>query len=272
MTRILLVEDDPVSQDIVKGILESRGWTVDTASDGFASINMLREQHYTAALIDYHLPEMDGYALARLMRDIGNARQQPLRLIGMTADRHGLAGRRGVDRVFDDILAKPFAPTDLLTLLDTVAPRRDSSVTFAKLLATLQSNPDTTHARAVSSALWRARGLTALPKAYLVPEPSPDQENAISLCFDIVDEGSAELVLIVDAQGFHDLIRTRRSTVSQLPIITTDPALIVIADSHFSVADATSWSRVAALVQNTAPSNTSHLTDARRDTCRMSRA
>jgi len=32
-------------------------------------LRLLRDNAYQAALIDYHLPEMDGYALARLMRD-----------------------------------------------------------------------------------------------------------------------------------------------------------------------------------------------------------
>ncbi len=123
MPKILLVEDDPVAQDLVKGILESRGWVVHAADDGFASLSMLRERSYAAALVDYHLPEMDGYALARLMRDICQTRQQPMRLIGMTADRHGLAGRRGVDRLFDDILVKPFSPADLLAVLDKVVPQ-----------------------------------------------------------------------------------------------------------------------------------------------------
>lgn len=249
MTRILLVEDDPVAQDLVKGILESRGWVVDTAGDGFASINMLRERSYAAALIDYHLPEMDGYALARLMRDICSARQQSLRLIGMTADRHGLAGRRGVDSVFDDILAKPFAPSDLLALLDKIASRSGSPYTFAETASALLAHPGSERARAVSESMWRGHGLAALPKVHVVPTPTSDQVEAIRLCFDIVDEAAAELVLIVDALGFHDLIRARASAAAQLPIVALDPALSIIADGHFVVSDPTSWSDVATLVR-----------------------
>ena len=249
MPSILLVEDDPVAQDLVKGILESRGWVVDTAADGFASLNMLRERSYAAALLDYHLPEMDGYALARLMRDICQTRQQPLRLIGMTADRDGLAARRGVDSLFDAILAKPFAPGDLLALVDKVVLRAIPATGFAEAASPLPVRLGGEQARQVSKSLWAARGLAGFPKAHVVPTPTADQADAIQLCFDLVDEASAELVLIVDVLGFHELIRSRTTAVPRLPIVTLARELSIIADGYFAVADANSWSAVAALLQ-----------------------
>lgn len=249
MPRILLVEDDPVAQDLVKGILESRGWVVDTADDGFASLNMLRERSYAAALLDYHLPEMDGYALARLMRDIVHTRQQPLRLIGMTADRHGLAGRRGVDSLFDDILAKPFPPGDLLELVEKVVPRTDPVSGSAEAKPPLPVRLGGEQARQIAKSLWAARGVAAFPKAHVIPTPTSDQADAIRLCFDIADEATADLVLIVDVLGFHEMIRSRSTTAAQLPIVTLDRALSIIADGYFAVADPDSWSVVAKLIQ-----------------------
>ncbi len=69
------------------------------------------------------------------------------------------------------------------------------------------------------------------------------------MSFDIVEEASAELVLIIDALGFHELVRSRTTAAARLPIVTLDSALSMIADCHFSVVEAASWSSVAALLQ-----------------------
>ena len=67
-TRILLVEDDPVSCDLFAALLVSQGHVVETAGDGFNALRLAQETPYDIVFIDYHLPEMDGYALARLIR------------------------------------------------------------------------------------------------------------------------------------------------------------------------------------------------------------
>lgn len=104
--RLLVVEDDPGFQDLVRALCERRGDSVDVASDGFLGLRLLSERRHDVVMIDYHLPEMDGYALARLMREVSRP-EDKVRLIGVTADRHGLASRRGADARFDAILVKP---------------------------------------------------------------------------------------------------------------------------------------------------------------------
>ncbi|WP_144761399.1 response regulator, partial [Methylobacterium dankookense] len=118
-TQILLVEDDPDSQDLVRALCAAHGYGVDVAADGFLGLRLLSERRHPVVLIDYHLPEMDGYALARLMREIVGARG--VRLVGITADRHGLASRRGADALFDAILVKPLEPERLHATLDRLA-------------------------------------------------------------------------------------------------------------------------------------------------------
>jgi len=253
MSQILLVEDDPLAQEIVSSILKSQDLTVDMASDGFAALRMLRETAYEVALVDYHLPEMDGYALAKLMRDISKGRDVPLRLVGVTADRHGLAARRGVDGIFDAILAKPFDPHELIGLLkgnfQLGAPRHDVAGNAAALLA----NPDFRRALDAATSFWQARGLQGLPKAAILPDPTADQIQEIQICFEVVDQASAELLLILDARGLQSLVRSRLDDPSSpLPVVTLDPSLAPVSDAYFSVADPASWSAVARLVRRLA--------------------
>ena len=128
--RILLIEDDPISQDVIRSLLVGQGHDVDVVADGFSALERARAARYDAALIDYHLPEMDGYALGRLLCEQKPAEGPAPVLIGLTADRNGLAARRGSDAVFRAILSKPIKPADLLRILfnpsgDLKGPRPD---------------------------------------------------------------------------------------------------------------------------------------------------
>ena len=251
MSQILLVEDDPLAQEIVASILESQGLKADVASDGFAALRMLREKPYEVALVDYHLPEMDGYALARLMRDIGKGHELRLHLVGVTADRHGLAARRGVDGIFDAILAKPFDPLELINLLKrnaaTGTERNEAAVAAASLLV----DPDFDRARLAAASFWRARGLHGLPKVAVLPSPTAAQAGAVQMCFDVVDPATAELLLLLDARGLQELVRSRLDGAAViLPVVTLDRSLAAVSDACFTVADPASWSAIASLVKS----------------------
>ena len=252
MSQILVVEDDPLAQEIVSSILQSQGLSAAITSDGFSALRMLRETPYRVALVDYHLPEMDGYALAKLMRDISAGNDVQLHLVGMTADCHGLAARRGVDAIFDAIIAKPFDPKELIGMLERIL-RTNSKESGGTAADTLLANSDLDRARCAATTFWRARGLSGLPKVKTFPAPTEDQAGAIQICFDVVDQSSAELLLLLDARGLQELVRSRLdSTPSPLPIVTLDQSLISVSDAYFTVADPASWSEVAGLMKKRA--------------------
>jgi CheY-like chemotaxis protein len=66
--RILLVEDDPVNQEVTLGILEGLGFAADAASTGSAAVIALSRTNYDLVLMDCQLPDLDGYETARLIR------------------------------------------------------------------------------------------------------------------------------------------------------------------------------------------------------------
>lgn len=245
MTQILLVEDDPLFQDIAVSILQGQGMDVDVASNGFAALRLLRDVSYDAALVDYHLPEMDGFTLARLMHDVTDGRNKPLRLIGVTADRHGLAARRGAGNLFDAIVAKPYDPLELAKLLE-VAPEGRPQATQSPAII-----PDRGHgeARLMAASFWRARGLQQMPRATVFPFPTPQQRSTIQMCFDVVESDNAEIIVVIDARGLQELLRTRvESNLPKQPIVSLDPSLATVSDAYFAVADRESWTAVANLL------------------------
>ena len=112
--RVLLVEDNAVNRQIAQEWLENVGVIVEVAEDGRQAIAKMPGGDYEAILMDIHMPELDGFATSREIRQLGY-RQLPI--IAVTA--HALAGDR--DRCLaagmNDHIAKPFKPQQLYNVL-----------------------------------------------------------------------------------------------------------------------------------------------------------
>jgi CheY-like chemotaxis protein len=67
--RVLLAEDNEINQQVAKEILEGAGLVVSLADDGRQAVNMVKENHYDAVLMDIQMPVMDGYAATRKIRE-----------------------------------------------------------------------------------------------------------------------------------------------------------------------------------------------------------
>ena len=247
--RLLLIEDDPVSSEVLAALLVSRGYAVDQAADGFSGLRMAQEQRYDLVLVDYHLPEMDGYAFARLMRSLGEKTDQPMPMIAITADRHGLAARRGVDGVFDRLLAKPIDPDELYACVEDVLCKAMAAAAAPGEIDEFLSGPTSDDAQSASHVLWRVRGLADLPRAAVFPAPSPSELTGLSYCFRITQPSEAECLLLLSEAGLPALARHRRSAPSYLqPLVTVGE--VVPGDAAFLVGDAESWTRVADVLKD----------------------
>ncbi|MDP4023021.1 response regulator [Methylobacterium sp. NEAU 140] len=233
---ILLVEDDPGSQELIRALCAARGYAVDVAGDGFLGLRLLSERRHGIALIDYHLPEMDGFALARLMREIVGAKAR-LKLVGITADRHGLASRRGADALFDAILVKPLDPALLYATLDRLTGPEGSAPAVEPAAAG--------HA---ADTLWRRRGLSGRPRAVLCPDPGPEVAAAVGEAFELGSAETADLILIAAPEGLDGLRALRTAGPGRfLPAIDLDGRLRGVCDGAFRVDDAEAWNRLAEL-------------------------
>lgn len=226
--RLLVVEDDPGFQDLVRALCERRGDSVDVASDGFLGLRLLSERRHDVVMIDYHLPEMDGYALARLMREISRPEDE-VRLIGVTADRHGLASRRGADARFDAILVKPLDPEALYAALDR--------------LTRVEAPPPEIGADAV----WRRFGLSGRPRALICPAPGPTEAAAFAQAFAPVTRAAeADLILLSGEAGLPALRAARASTPTRpVPSVDLTGRLAGACDVVFRVGDPASWAALA---------------------------
>ena len=121
--RLLLVEDDArIAEPVVQGLTEA-GCQVTWVDDGADGLDEARSNAFDALILDVMLPGMDGFALARALRQDGLATP----VLFLTA-RAALADRvEGLDLGGDAYLVKPFAFPELLATLRAVVRRGEAA-------------------------------------------------------------------------------------------------------------------------------------------------
>lgn len=112
---ILVVEDNEDSRDMLQMLLEARGHTVAVAADGTGGLAALLAGDHDVALLDIGLPGVDGYEVARRVREQVPARAT--RLIAITGYGQIEDRARALGAGFDDHLVKPVSVHDLERVL-----------------------------------------------------------------------------------------------------------------------------------------------------------
>ena len=115
--RVLLVDDNPVNREVAAGLLERHGHQVTAVEDGEVAIAAMRQGGFQLALLDMHMPGLDGLETARRIRALGGeAARTPMWLL--TANPSERDGRLWRDAGLNGCLAKPFRAEDVLRLLE----------------------------------------------------------------------------------------------------------------------------------------------------------
>jgi two-component system OmpR family response regulator len=121
--RILVIEDDPETAEQVVDSLSTHGYQVDLAVNGREGLDLGRSADYAVMTIDRMLPEIDGLAVIRHMRDAGVV--TPALIISALGEIDERV--RGLRAGGDDYLVKPFAFAELLARVEALA-RRSATV------------------------------------------------------------------------------------------------------------------------------------------------
>ena len=117
---ILVVDDDPKIVTLVRTYLEREGFSVVTAANGREALAAITQSEPRLIVLDIMLPELDGLALMRIIRERSEVPIVLLSARGSTADRV-----YGIHEGADDYVVKPFSPAELVVRVKAVLRRTE---------------------------------------------------------------------------------------------------------------------------------------------------
>jgi len=123
---LLVVEDNPINQEVARSQVEKMGYRADIAKDGIDALAMLERGDYALVLMDCHMPQMDGFETTARIRGRSDAKAL-IPIIAVTAS--GGAGERDkcLQAGMDDFLLKPFRKGELSDKLTKWVPSSSKS-------------------------------------------------------------------------------------------------------------------------------------------------
>ena len=119
--RVLVVEDDPKTSEILRVYLEKGGYQVAAAHDGPAGVSQARELRPDLVVLDLMLPGLSGTEVCRILRQESDVPIIMLTALSTLADK-----LEGLDLGADDYVAKPFSPSELVARVRAVLRRTSS--------------------------------------------------------------------------------------------------------------------------------------------------
>lgn len=116
--KVLAVDDENISREILKKMLEHQGYAVDAASDGETALTLWQQAHHSIVITDCHMPNMNGFELTKAIRNLEAQSQTPTcMIIALTANEGDQERQRCLEAGMDNMLSKPVNPEKLNTML-----------------------------------------------------------------------------------------------------------------------------------------------------------
>ncbi len=139
--KILLVEDDTITVNLLTRALNSHNYNVNTAADGETALQFAHAYDYDLIVLDVMIPKLDGISLCRELRSSGC--QMPILLLTALDSSSDLV--QGLEAGADDYMVKPFNIEELMARIRALLRRGKATLSSTNLTwEKLQVSPDTT--------------------------------------------------------------------------------------------------------------------------------
>ena len=122
MKNILIVEDEPDIQELLRAYLRDAGYRTAVAGDGVEALSLFAQQTFDLILLDLMLPKIDSFGVCELIRQ-----QSPVPILMLTALDGEQEQLRGFGLNIDDYVTKPFSMPVLLEKLRVILRRSGSA-------------------------------------------------------------------------------------------------------------------------------------------------
>ena len=119
MFRILVVDDDKNTRLLLKAVLQAENYTVFTAENGEAALDVMDQEHIDLVVLDIMMPKMDGYEFTKTLRE--NRNNLPILMVSakqLPEDKH-----RGFLVGTDDYMTKPIDEEEMLLRIKALLRR-----------------------------------------------------------------------------------------------------------------------------------------------------
>ncbi|MES9860432.1 MAG: response regulator [Candidatus Thiodiazotropha sp. LLP2] len=149
--RVLLVEDNPLNQEVACELLKNLGIEVCLANNGAEAVTALESESVDAVLMDIQMPVLDGYAATQIIRTQMGLTSSELPIIAMTANAMSSDRRKSAEAGMNDHIVKPIKVDELYAKLFKYISHTRNQVDEARY------PHDSTHSK---EAIDRDAGLT----------------------------------------------------------------------------------------------------------------
>lgn len=119
MFRILVVDDDKNTRRLFQAVLENAGYTVFTAGDGEAALDVMEREHIDLVVLDIMMPKMDGYEFTKTLREC----QNNLPILMVSAKQLPEDKKKGFLVGTDDYMTKPIDEDEMLLRIKALLRR-----------------------------------------------------------------------------------------------------------------------------------------------------
>lgn len=193
--KILLAEDTPLNQLLVRKIIQKWNYEMDVANNGREVLTLLDKNTYDIVLMDIQMPEMDGYTATQAIRNMSHPDKKNIPIIALTAHATNEEAQKCLHMGMNAYVTKPFNPELLLK-------------TILQLTSKQQALPKTT----VEEEIPKANQLFDL--TYLNEHAAGDNNflvEMISIFLSDTPEFLKELKEDIDHQDFEKIKETSHS-------------------------------------------------------------
>lgn len=121
-SNVLYIEDNPDNMVLVKRALEARGYTLLEAVNGLNGVTMAETREIDLVLLDINLPDIDGYEVARRIRNSGRSKLAYVPIIAITANALKGDAEKALAAGCDVYMSKPINIRELWARVEAFVP------------------------------------------------------------------------------------------------------------------------------------------------------
>ena len=121
--KVMIVDDNVLNLNLTKLILDRNNFKVSTFQDGLSAVESLKSEEYDIILLDLHMPEIDGFEISKMMREVEKNKTRKTPIVALTAAATTLEIQKCFDAGMDHYIVKPFKKEELITKLLTLCEK-----------------------------------------------------------------------------------------------------------------------------------------------------